>query len=152
MEINQEQFDVFLAQHENQLRASGVPEYLFKAIATKLETAAFDAGLYFQLLLIEYEDGERDESDPIFAVQALKDIKLSDENAVFLIDHALTFKADLLRKQLEETPSMINRLGIMMGLDDENKTLENVMRNIWRFSNFYTINAQGRLLESCRTF
>lgn len=147
-QIDQERIDAFLAQHENQLRASGVPEHLFKAIAVKLENGIFDAGEFFQLLLIEYEEGERDEKDPVFAVQALKDIPLSDENAVFLIDHALTFKADLLRKQLEEAPTMINRLGIMMGLDDDNKNLESVMHNIWRYSNFYTINAQGRMVES----
>lgn len=142
--INQQQIDLFLKQHEGQLRASGVPEHLFKAIAVKLENGIFDAGEFFQLLLIEYDEGERDDKDPVFAVQALKDIKASDENAVFLIDHALTFKADGLRKQLEETPSMVNRLGIMMGLDDENKNLDTVMQHIWRYSNFYTINAQGR--------
>lgn len=146
-QINQEQIDAFLKQHENQLRASGVPEHLFRAIAVKLENGIFDAGEFFQLLLIEYDEGERDDQDPVFAVQALKEIKATDGNAVFLIDHALTFKADKLREQLEEAPSMINRLGIMMGLDDENKNLETVMQHIWRYSNFYTINAQGRLAE-----
>lgn len=144
IQINQQQIAAFLQQHEAQLRASGVPEHLFKAIAVKLENGIFDAGEYFQLLLIEYEEGEKGAKDPVFAVQALKDIKTTDENAVFLIDHALTFKADGLRKQLEEAPSMVNRLGIMMGLDDEDKNLETVMQHIWRYSNFYTINAQGK--------
>lgn len=142
-QINQQQIDAFLKQHEGQLRASGVPEHLFKAIAVKVENGIFDAGEFFQLLLIEYDEGEKDVKDPVFLVQALKDIKTTDENAVFLIDHALTFKADGLRKQLEEAPSMVNRLGIMMGLEDENKNLDTVMQNIWRYSNFYTINAQG---------
>lgn len=101
------------------------------------------SGEFFQLLLIDYGEEERDEKDPVFAVVSLKEIKADDPNAVFLIDHALTFKTDILRKQLVDNPSIVNRLSIMMGLSD-NDDVEKVMENIWRFSNFYSINAQGK--------
>lgn len=137
-------YEKFLAFHETQLRASGVPEHLFKSISHKLNNQIFDAGEFFQLLLLDYGDDDRSEKDPVFTVVALKDIKAADPNAVFLIDHAVTFKVDILRKQLSDNPSIVNRLSIMMGLSD-NDDLEKVMENIWRFSNFYSINAQGEI-------
>lgn len=145
---NVDVYEQFLGYHESQLRASGVPEHLFKSISNKLNNQIFDAGEFFQLLLLDYGDDEREEKDPVFTVATLKDIKADDPNAVFLIDHALTFKADILRKQLVDNPSIVNRLSIMMGLSD-NDDLEKVMDAIWRFSNFYSINAQGEI--SCRS-
>ena len=136
-------YEQFLASHEIQLKASGVPEHLFKAINNKLHNQIFDAGEYFQLLLLDYGEEERGEKDPVFTVATLKEIKANDPNAVFLIDHALTFKPELLRKQLLENPSIVNRLSIMMGLST-NDDVEKVIDNIWRFSNFYSINAQGK--------
>jgi tubulin--tyrosine ligase-like protein 12 len=135
-------YESFLALHEAQLRASGVPERFFKSLNSKLTNQVFDAGEFFQLLLLDYGEEERDEKDPIFTVVTLKDIKAEDSNAIFLIDHALTFKTDILRKQLTENPALLNRLSIMMGLSI-NDDVEKVMTNIWRFSNFYSINAQG---------
>lgn len=141
---NADVYEQFLALHEPQLRASGVPEHFFPAISTKLFNQIFDAGEFFQMLLLDYGDEERGDKDPVFTVVTVRDIKADDPNAVFLIDHALTFKADILRKQLVENPSIVNRLSIMMGLP-VNDDLESVMDNIWRFSNFYSINAQGKL-------
>lgn len=136
-------YEHFLASHELQLKASGVPEHLFKAINNKLHNQIFDSGEYFQLLLLDYDEEERGDKDPVFTVVALKEIKSNDPNAVFLIDHALTFKPDILRKQLVDNPSIVNRLSIMMGLP-VNDDVERVVDNIWRFSNFYSINAQGK--------
>lgn len=103
-------------------------------------------GEYFQLSLIDYGDDGRDEKDPVFTIVALKEIKADDPNAIFLVDHALTFKSDILRKQLVENPSIVNRLSIMMGLPT-NDDVETVMQNIWRFSNFYSIN--GKIVRNC---
>lgn len=139
-------FENFLAFHEPQLRASGVPDHLFKSVCNKLHYQIFDAGEFFQLLLLDYGDDGRDEKDPVFTVVAIKDIKADDPNAVFLIDHSLTFKSDILRKQLMESPSIVNRLSIMMGLS-VNDNVEKVMENIWRFTNFYSINAQGEKFD-----
>jgi tubulin--tyrosine ligase-like protein 12 len=143
---NIDTYQTFLAYHEPQLRASGVPENLWKSLNTKLSNQIFDAGEFFQLLLLDYGDEDRGEKDPVFTVVALNDIKKEDSNAIFLIDHALTFKSDILRKQLVDNPSIVNRLSIMMGLSDNND-IEKVMKNIWRLSNFYSINSQGMSLS-----
>lgn len=37
-------YENFLAFHEAQLRAGGVPEHLYKAINSKLNNQVFDAG------------------------------------------------------------------------------------------------------------
>lgn len=143
-------YEQFLAAHETQLKASGVPESFFKAIYNKLHNQIFDGGEYFQLLLLDYGEDDREEKDPVFTVTTVKEIKASDPNAVFLVDHALTFKPDILRKQLVENPAIVNRLSIMMGLP-ENDDVEKVIDNIWRFSSFYSINAQGKILVFLRT-
>lgn len=139
---NIDTYQTFLAYHEPQLRASGVPENLWKSLNSKLTNQLFDAGEFFQLLLLDYGEDERSEKDPVFTVVSLNDIKKDDLNSIFLIDHALTFKSDILRKTLLENPSILNRLSIMMGLS-ENDDVEKVMKNIWRLSNFYSINSQG---------
>lgn len=78
-------------------------------------------------------------------------MQATDPNAVFLIDHALTFKSDILRKQLIDNPSILNRLSIMMGISVSDD-VEKVMASIWRFSNFYSINAQGEARFSIEKF
>jgi tubulin--tyrosine ligase-like protein 12 len=141
---NADTFQTFLSYHEPQLRASGVPEILWKSLNTKLSNQIFDAGEFFQLLLLDYGDDDRGEKDPVFTVTSLKNIEKDDPTSIFLIDHALTFKSDILRQQLAQNPSILNRLSIMMGLA-ENDDVEKVMKNIWRLSNFYSINGQGML-------
>lgn len=77
----------------------------------------------------------------MYTAVSLKDIKADDPEAIFLIDHQLTFKTDTLKKQLEENPAVVHRLALMMGLpatDDVDKVIE----NIWRYCNFYSLNAQ----------
>lgn len=91
--------------------------------------------------MLDYGDDECDEKDPVYTVVSLKDIKADDPEAIFLIDHQLTFKTDTLRKQLEENPSVVNRLSMMMGLP-VNDDVDRVIKNIWRFCNFYSLNAQ----------
>lgn len=135
-------YDSFIALHQPQLRASGVPEKYWKSLNSKLSNSTFDAGDFFQLLLLDYGEDEREEKDPVFTVVALENISADDVNAIFLIDHALTYKSDILRSQLVENPSILNRLSIMMGFE-ENDNVDKVMENICRFSNFYSLNSQG---------
>ncbi|CRK89274.1 CLUMA_CG003033, isoform A [Clunio marinus] len=139
-------YENFLLFHGAQLRASGVPEHYFKSICNKLKNQIFDAGEYFQLLLLDYGDEERGEKDPVFTVMSLQDIKTDDPNAIFLIDHALTFKSDILRRQLLENPEIAKRLSIMMGLSADDN-VDSIVANIWRFCNFYSINSQGASVE-----
>lgn len=141
---DQEIYDSFVQVHALQLKASGVPEHFYKSLCRKVYGQIFDSGAFFQLLMLEYGDeDERGSKDPVFTVVAITDIRKDDENAIFLVDHALTFKQDVLRKQLVENSSIVKRLSIMMGLPEDNNDVETIMNNIWRYSNFYSINAQG---------
>lgn len=90
---------------------------------------------------MDYGDDERDEKDPVYTVVALKDIGADNQDAIFLVDHQLTFKTDTLKKQLLEAPSVVNRLSLMMGLAT-NDDVDKVIVNIWRYSNFYSLNAE----------
>jgi hypothetical protein len=74
---------------------TGVPELFFKSLASKINNQVFDGGEYFQLLLLDYEDAGRDEKDPAFTVIAMQNVSVDDPNAIFLIDHALTFNSDV---------------------------------------------------------
>lgn len=142
---NNDNYQQFITFHGPQLRASGVPEKFWNSLNSKLNNQIFDAGEFFQLLLLDYEDeGGRGEKDPVFTVVSLDNISSDDPNAIFLIDHALTYKTDILRQQLVENPSILNRLSIMMGLA-VNNDVDKVIENIWRFCNFYSINSQGEL-------
>lgn len=138
-----ESYENFVALHAAQLRDGGVSELFWKSLCTKLNQKIFDAGDYFQLLLLDYGDEDRKEKDPTFTVVSLKEIKTSDPNAIILIDHAVTFKPDIIRKQLTDNESLLNRLSIMMGLP-VNDDIEKVMTNIWKFSNFYSIKGEKK--------
>lgn len=91
---------------------------------------------------MDYGDDERGEKDPVFTVIALQDIKLENQNCIFLIDHQLSYKLDSLKKDISENPAIVKRLCAMMGLST-NDDIDGVLRNIWKFCSFYSLNAQG---------
>ncbi|KAG5671299.1 hypothetical protein PVAND_001504 [Polypedilum vanderplanki] len=140
-------FESFKSLHEPQLRASVVPEHLYEALFKKCASEIFDSGNYFQLLLLDYGEEDRGEKDPVFTVVALRDIKADDKEAIFLLDHQITFKADEIRKILIDNPAIVKRLSMMMGLYT-NDDVDQVLQNIWKYSNFYSLNAQGAEVEN----
>lgn len=95
--------------------------------------------------MIDYGDVERSPEDPLWTLAVNKEsgIKYEDPNEIYLIDHALTYKADNLRTILVDNPLLLNRLSIMMGITYENmdKTalIKSVMEQIWRFCNTYNV-------------
>lgn len=94
------------------------------------------------MLLLDYGDEGRSDKDPVFTVVSTQDIKTDDPSCIFLIDHQITFKLDSIRKDLDENPSIVHRLSAMMGLP-ENNDVDKVLEHVWKYCNFYTINAQG---------
>lgn len=141
-------YDYFIAYHQPQLVASGVPEIFWKSLSNKLANQIFDAGNYFKLLLVEYEEDE-EEGNPMWSVSNDKEdgIKADDPDAIFLIDHALTFKSSMLRSMLIDTPNLVKRLGMMFGFSarelSSNLALDKVLVDIWKYCSHYSINAQG---------
>ncbi|RNA07704.1 tubulin--tyrosine ligase 12 [Brachionus plicatilis] len=139
---------IFRDLHQSQLKSCGLPEQYWNSLFFKLKDEVFDAGDYFQICM------RVDEDDIVIGYKAKfaneNGLKLSDENGVFLIDHAWTYKVKDSRQNLIERPNLLSRLCIMMNiviqneeeLDPEDVKLqkvEAVLENMWKFNQTYKI-------------
>lgn len=148
-------FETFVQVHEPQLRSSDVPSHLWQSLYDKLKDQTFDAGEKLSVVLVEYaEEDEKDELDPTWAacVTCPGGIQINDPNAVYLVDHAWTYRADIARRHLEEIPGLLNRMAIIMGVDtdtlDEGAARGEVLRKMWRFNGTYSIGSAGVEIEN----
>lgn len=135
-------YEDFLLLHEAQLRSSDVPEHLWVNLCHKLTNQVFDAGEKLGLVLVD----ERTESCPVWLLMVGEGgIQQNDVNAVFLVDHAWTYKVDAARQNLEEIPSLLHRMCVMMGVDEENTSAEQqvelVLERMWRYNSTYTVHS-----------
>lgn len=140
-------FKQFVHLHGNQLTSSGVPEHFWHTLSRKLEQQLFDACDAFQLLLIDYEDDEREAEDPLYTVVVAKanGIKASSEQEIYIIDHAWTYRLQNARSQLRQIPALLNRLANMMGgahLDTE-EAIDFVMNSMWRYNQMYALGGSN---------
>lgn len=144
-------FKQFVELHGNQLKSSGVPEHLWHAISRKLELQLFDAGNAFQLLMIEYDEGEKEPEDPLYAVVVTKPggIKFTDTEQIYIIDHAWTYRLHNARAQLRQIPALLNRLANMMGAShlDTEDAIDFVMNEMWRYNQMYALGAANNDTE-----
>lgn len=142
-------FKEFVHLHRNQLSSSGVPEHLWRTLSRKLRHQTFDAGNAFQLLMIEYDDDEKDREDPLYAVVVSKPggIKASSTQDIYLIDHAWTYRLHNARNQLKQVPALLNRLAKMMGAShlDTEQSIEYVMEAMWRYNQMYAIGTTNNI-------
>ncbi|XP_017465473.1 PREDICTED: tubulin--tyrosine ligase-like protein 12 [Rhagoletis zephyria] len=155
-------FSQFVVQHKPQLESSGVPQHFWKSLHRKLEKEIFDAGISLQLLLIDYESDEESESGmtggdtniqviaeeprPMFTLSVACEggIKANDPDAIFLIDHAWTFRTNIARQQLEQYEQLTDRMCAIMGIDIEDEgRVDKVLRRMWRYCHAYTIASNG---------
>lgn len=138
----------FLSIHKPQLQLSGVPELFWNILCKKLNDQIFDAGNAFSLLLIDYEDVDKESHDPTWSVQSIKDINASDPTQIFLIDHAWTFRTHLARRQLRESPALVTRMAGLVGLsvddfDNDDEVVEKIFDLIWKYAQSYSLNAEN---------
>lgn len=72
-------------------------------------------------------------------------VQINDVNAVFLVDHAWTYRTDVARQHLEQIPTLLQRMSVMMGVDvdntDESERVEQVLERMWKYNSTYTVNA-----------
>lgn len=138
-------YNEFIRLHGNQLKASGVPEYFWHTISQKLEQQLFDAGNAFQLLMIDYDDVERQSEDPLYtvAVSQSNGIKASNPKEIYLIDHAWTYRIHNARSQLHQIPALLDRLSNMMGCAhlDTDEAIEFIMKEMWKYNQMYAIGS-----------
>ena len=59
-------------------------------------------------LQVDYDGEERPESAPVWMLMAgPRGVQINDVNAIYLIDHAWTYKTDMARKHLEQIPRLL---------------------------------------------
>ncbi|XP_050295161.1 tubulin--tyrosine ligase-like protein 12 [Anthonomus grandis grandis] len=134
--------ETFLKQHENQLLASGVPEIYWEPLYKKLLTQTLDAGKAFQLLKIEYDE-PRLPHDPLWGLQAIKDLDKNDSDNIYLIDHAWTYKIQDARQHLQYDQLRF-RMAAILGLDETLPTeelIDQIFENMWTVNCTYTIRS-----------
>ncbi|XP_064541488.1 tubulin--tyrosine ligase-like protein 12 [Drosophila montana] len=148
-------YNEFVALHKPQLESSAVPVHFWPALYRKLTTDNFDAGEALQLLLIDYDDDEDekqeegsddDNAKPAFALEVAREqgIKASDPHAIYLIDHAWTFRLNSARQQLEQYPQLADRLSAITGVDLEHEQrIDKILRRLWRYCHAYSIATEG---------
>jgi tubulin--tyrosine ligase-like protein 12 len=137
-------YHVFTHQHKNQLETGGVPAYFWPTLHEKLAKGVFDAGLAFTLLVVQYDEGEWEQGDPRWQVQAQMDMKAGDGEHIYLVDHAWTFQTDKARENLKNIPGLADRMGKLMDIEDydsisEEERLNAIMEAKWKFSQPYSI-------------
>ncbi|RLN48822.1 hypothetical protein BBJ29_003845 [Phytophthora kernoviae] len=135
------EMEAFLQQHQAQLVTAQVPERMWPVAYYKLKHEVFDAGNYFYLA--RDKDGDlhavvRDDVD-------LASIQPDSDEALFLVDHAWTFTAEQCRQQLENFPSLLERMENLMQLTEEQteatkeERIAVVADRVWRYANTYRI-------------
>ncbi|XP_067632843.1 uncharacterized protein [Eurosta solidaginis] len=156
-------FTKFVAQHKPQLESSGIPQHFWQSLQRKLAKETFDAGISLQLLLIDYDGDEEngqasvdvtdtfavtvaEEPRPTFAlsVASTSGMKANDPNAIFLIDHAWTFRMNIARQQLTRYEQLTDRMCAIMGIDiEDDDRVDKVLRKMWRYCHSYTISTNS---------
>ncbi|XP_005176031.1 tubulin--tyrosine ligase-like protein 12 [Musca domestica] len=146
-------FHQFVARHKPQLEASSVPQHFWQSIYRKVTTETFDAGVVLQLMLIEYDEEDAEETNvtddekecrPVFALSVAAEggIRANDPNAVFLVDHAWTFRTNIARQQLEQYDDLLNRMCAITGVDlEDEQRVDKVLSKMWKYAQVYTLNS-----------
>ncbi|XP_015591188.1 tubulin--tyrosine ligase-like protein 12 [Cephus cinctus] len=134
----------FLQIHQPQLHSSGVPKIFWETLFKKLSGQVFDSGLIFQLARIDYEDSERNPTDPIWTllVSVENGISAQDPNNIYLVDHAWTYDANNARQHLSQVPGLLERMCNLMGFDSdraEDEKMEFVLFEMWRYNQSFSL-------------
>lgn len=142
----------FIGLHRNQLIASGVPEHFWPTLSNKLTHQIFDGGEAFSLLLIDYGDDEREDDDPLWTLVVSKEdgIKTDDATAIYIVDHAWTFRLNTARAQLRQVPGLLHRMSLLMGIAEEQPAEENidqVLDSLWKYCQMYAIGGDEVPIE-----
>lgn len=132
--------DQFLLQHKAQLQSSAVPEIYWESLYKKLLSENLDAGKSFQLVKIDY-DRPRKPHEPLWGLQALRDLNKNDPDNIYLIDHAWTFQVGQARQHLVYD-QLTTRLTNILGLDDslpKEELYEVILNEVWKVACTYSL-------------
>ncbi|ESO84257.1 hypothetical protein LOTGIDRAFT_205898 [Lottia gigantea] len=137
-------FEDFKTLHEPQLRTTGVPEIYWKTLFTKLTKQIYDAGRSFQILCVELENEENEVKEIKWKVVVINEdgCKTSDENQIYLVDHAWTYKVKEARNHLINIPCLLERMVDLMEISKENQSkddmINNVLSEMWKYNQTFS--------------
>ncbi|XP_013135761.1 PREDICTED: tubulin--tyrosine ligase-like protein 12 [Papilio polytes] len=142
-------YNTFLAMHKPQLVSSGVPEHFWHTLCKKLRDQILDSGVAFELMQIDYEDKQKMPYDPIWCVMAISDIDKANSDHIYLVDHAWTFKANSVKRNLRNVPGLLETMCNYMQITstETEERIEEVSRSIWRYAHTYAISGSEFSVE-----
>ena len=136
-----EEYQQFLHTHQLQLIFNNIPKHLYRRLYEKIKYEIFDSGSYFQLCPVDDDDDLEKPFNPEhrFYVSTLENVVLdseNDENAIFLIDHAWTYRVNDARKDLKSIPNLYERMTSLMNVDAKTKEdgIEIILQRIAEFT------------------
>ena len=147
--MNENDYENFLQRHQFQLALSQIPKHLYRRLYEKMKNETFDSGSYFQLCPVDDDDDEMVEyfnPERRYYVSTLEDTVLDpeqDENAIFLIDHAWTYRIKDARTNLQQIPNLYERMASLMNVASENKEdgIELILQRMWKYNQTYTLTS-----------
>ncbi|CAF1277059.1 unnamed protein product [Rotaria sordida] len=144
-----DEYEFFLKTHEFQLVINNIPKHFYRRLYEKMKNEIFDSGSYFQLCPVDDDDDELERiynPEHRYYVSTLENIILdphNDENAIFLIDHAWTYRIKDARNNLMNIPNLYERMALLMNVDAETKEdgIEVILQRMWKYNQTYTLTS-----------
>jgi tubulin--tyrosine ligase-like protein 12 len=142
-------YEHFLQTHEFQLVVNNIPKHFHRRLYEKMANEIFDSGSYFQLCPVDDDEEELEEiynPERKYYVSTLENVVLdphNDENAIFLIDHAWTYRIKDARKNLTNIPNLYERMASLMNVDTDTKEdgIEVILQRMWKYNQTYTLTS-----------
>ncbi|CAF1032262.1 unnamed protein product [Adineta steineri] len=145
---NDDEYNQFLQTHQLQLIFNNIPRHLYRRLYEKMKNEIFDSGSYFQLCPIDDDDELEKPYNPErrYYVSTLRDVVLDpekDENAIFLIDHAWTYRIKDARNDLYSISNLYERMTSLMNINSDLKEdgIELILQRMWKFNQSYTLTS-----------
>ncbi|CAF1249096.1 unnamed protein product [Adineta steineri] len=143
------EYEQFLQTHEFQLVLNNIPKHFYRRLYEKMKNEIFDSGSYFQLCPVDDDDEDLEEvfnPERRYYVSTLENVVLdpnNDENAIFLIDHAWTYRIKEARSNLINIPNLYERMAALMNIDTETKEdgIELILQRMWKYNQTYTMTS-----------
>ena len=131
-------FESFVQSHKPQLVSLGIPNLYWQTLFNKLNGDIFDAGNSFTMH--ELEEGEWE----VVGVN----IRASDPDCIYLIDHAWTYEIHFAREQLMKLPNLFFRMLNLMGISNDNSEsvhpnkpqVDRILDRMWQFNQTYSFS------------
>ncbi|KAI6652013.1 Tubulin--tyrosine ligase-like protein 12 [Oopsacas minuta] len=129
-------FESFVESHKPQLLSLGIPNLYWNSLFEKLNEERYDAGSNFVMNQVEGE----------WEVLSIKDVKKSNPDCIFLIDHAWTFEIPFARMQLMQHKNLFLRMLDLMGITYEEQVepntimVDKILEVMWQYNQTYSFS------------